>query len=154
ERYPARRGYPAEGSGGLLGRLAGQSGGQQRRAAVDGQLGKGLAEFVVAIPCLVKVGQRLRKVTTAQRGQSAIMPGLRVFEFLFARREEFLGPGEVRGGPPGETEPEKDLGSMGQRPCLPHLVVRPAEVRKSSAQVLMGLVESAQVAQHVTAPHE
>jgi len=62
--------------------------------------------------------------------------------------------GVVRGRAPGETKPEKDLGSMCQRPGLPYRVACPAEVGQSAAQVLMCLVEAAQVLEDGGAPHE
>jgi hypothetical protein len=60
-RQPAKRGI------GLLGRLFGQPGGQQRRAAVDGEIGKGLAQRVVAVPCFVKIGKRLEHAARSRR---------------------------------------------------------------------------------------
>ena len=134
--------------------FCGQPGGQQRRAAVDGEVGVGLAERVVAIPCLVEVGERLGKVAADKRHASAVVPGLGVLEFLPAGGEQFLGPGVVRGRAPGQAEPDEDLGSMGQRPGLPYRVACPAEVGQGAAQVLMCLVETAQLPEDGGTPHE
>ena len=82
------------------------------------------------------------------------MPGLGVLEFLPAGGEQLLGTGEVRGGTPGEAEPEKDIGPKGQRPRLPYRVARPAEVGQGATQVLVCLVEAAQVLEDEGAPHE
>src|SRR5208283_1633446 len=90
----------------------------------------------------------------AQRGLSAVMPGFGVLKFLPAGCEHLLGTGEVRGCPPGEAEPEQDLGSMGQRPCLPYCVARSAEVGQSAAQVLKCLVESSHVPEDGGTSHE
>ena len=48
----------------------------------------------------------------------------------------------------------KTSASMDQRPCLPHRVARPAEVGQSAAQVLVCLVEAAQIPEDGGAPHE
>ena len=106
---PPSGGSPAERGVRLLRRFCGQPGGQQRRAAVDGKVGVGLAERVVAVPCLVEIGERLGKVAADQRHQPAVMPGLGVLEFLPAGGEHLLGPGVVRGRTPGQAEPEEDL---------------------------------------------
>ena len=144
-RYPAFRGKPAECGFRLLRRLSGQPGGQQRRTAVDGELGKGLAERIIAVRRFVEVGERLGKVAAAQCHQPAVMPGLGVLEFLPAGGEQLLGTGEVRGGTPRETEPKKNMGPKHQRPRLPYLVARPAQVGQGTTQVVVGVAEAAQV---------
>src|SRR5262245_8320964 len=82
------------------------------------------------------------------------MPCLGVLEVLPIGCEQFLRMGEIRLRAPRETKPEKDLSSMGQRPCLPNCVARPAEVGQSAAQVLVRLVEPAQVPKDGSTPHE
>ena len=129
-------------------------GGQQGGAAVDGQVGVGLAERVVAVPRLVEIGERPGQVAAAEGDQAAVVPGLGVFEFLAAGRVQFLGSREVGAGPPGEAEPEIDVGPVGQRPCFPHRVPGPAQVGQGPGQVLVCLGEPAHLGQDVGAPHE
>ena len=145
---------PAKGGLSLCCRFCRQPGSQQSRAAVDGELGVGLAERFAASACLVEVGKRFGQVAAGQGGQPAVAAGLGVFEFLSAGREQFLGPGEIRARPPGEAEPEKDLGPPGQRPGLPYRVAGPAEIGQGAAQVLVRLVKPAQVFEDGGAPHE
>ena len=144
-RYPALRGQSAERGIGLLRRFRGQPGGQQCRAAVDGQIGELSRQARRNDSCLVEVSERLGKVAADKRYPSDVVPGLGVLEFLPVGGEHLLGPGVVRGRAPGQAEPDEDRGSMGQRPGLPYRVACPAEVGQSAAQVLVCLVETAQI---------
>ena len=151
---PTLRRYAAERGVGLLRRIPRQPSGQQCQTTVNGQVEDGLAERVVAVACLVKVTKRLGKVAAAQRRQPEAVPGLGVFEFLAVGCEQRLGTGEVCACTPGETESEKDIGSMDQRSCLPYRVSRPAKIGQRAAQVLVCLAEAAHVQENVGSPHE
>ena len=82
------------------------------------------------------------------------MPGHGVLAFLPGDGEQLLGPGNVRRGPPRETEGEEDMGPEHQRPCLPYLVARPAQQGQGTTQVVVGLAEAAHVIKDRGAPHE
>src|SRR5258708_951383 len=82
------------------------------------------------------------------------MPGLGIFEFLSAGRVQLLGTSEICACTPYQAKPEKNEGSMRQRPRLPHRLVRPAEIMQGATEILMGLAETAHVPQYVSTPHE
>src|SRR5207342_578941 len=98
-RNPSLRRYPAQRGVGFSRRFHGQAGGQQRRAAISGEVGVGGAERVVAAACFVEVGKRFRKVATAQRYQPEVVPGHGVIELLPGGRKQLLGVDEVCGRP-------------------------------------------------------
>ena len=74
--FPPRGGIRLSAVSRLPRRFFGEPGGQQRRAAVDGEVGVGLAERVVPIPGLVEVGKRLGQVAAGQRHQPAVVAGM------------------------------------------------------------------------------
>ena len=70
----------------------------------------GRAERVVAVRCLIEVGERRGKVAANQCHEPAVMPGDGVLTFIPGDGEQLLGIGKVRSGTPRKTKGEEDMG--------------------------------------------